>query len=111
MKRNLKSLAIEADTWAAFEREVIDCDIPVIVDFWAAWCAPCRMVAPTIDAIAQDKGAQLKVVKVNVDKNRDAAYKYKIASIPTIALFKAGEMVASSVGAKPRRMLEADLKI
>ena len=111
MKSKTGSPTIEANTWEAFEREVLGAKVPVIVDFWAPWCAPCRMVAPEIDAIARAKGDAIRVVKVNVDKNRDAAYKYQIASIPTVALFQGGELLHSSIGAKPRRMLEADLKL
>ena len=110
-KRNKGHSSIEADSWEAFDREVLQSKVPVIVDFWAPWCAPCRMVAPELEAIAAGRGDAVKVVKVNVDKNRDAAFKYQIASIPTIALYRDGELRRNSVGAKPARMIEADLKL
>lgn len=111
MKAKSGSATVEANSWESFQREVLAAKVPVIVDFWAPWCAPCRMVSPVIDAIAEAKGTSMRVVKVNVDKNREAAYKYQIASIPTVALFRDGELKYSSVGAKPRRMLEADLRL
>ena len=109
-KRNAQS-SIEADSWEAFDREVLQSKVPVIVDFWAPWCAPCRRVAPELDAIAAGRGDAVKVVKVNVDKNLDSAFKYQIASIPTIALYRDGELRRKSIGAKPARMIEADLKL
>lgn len=100
---------VEANTKESFEAEVLKSEIPVVVDFWAPWCGPCRMVAPELDNLAKEKEGQIKVVKVNVDINQDAASKYQVFSIPMIGLFKAGELVASSIGAKPKRLIEADL--
>ncbi|MCL4448340.1 MAG: thioredoxin [Actinobacteria bacterium] len=98
-----------ADNVASFEEEVINSELPVVVDFWAAWCGPCRMVSPEVEAIAESHKDTLKVVKVDVDKNQEIAARYSIFSIPTIGLFKEGQLVAQSVGAKPRWALEKDL--
>ena len=102
---------IEANSKDSFESEVLKSEIPVVVDFWAPWCAPCRMVAPELDSMASERVGEIKVVKVNVDINQEVASKYQVFSIPTIGLFKAGELVASSIGAKPERLIEADLGI
>ena len=92
-----------------FEELVIKSDKPAMVDFWAEWCGPCRMVAPELEAIAASHGDALKVVKVNVDVAPGIAQRYAVAGIPTIALFRDGQPVAVSVGAKPRAALEAEL--
>lgn len=102
---------IEANTPEAFEAEVIKSEIPVVVDFWAPWCGPCRMVSPELETLAKERQGEIKVVKVNVDINQVIASKFQVFSIPTIGLFKAGELVASSIGAKPKRLIEADLGI
>jgi len=98
-----------ADTPAAFDIEVLQSTVPVVVDFWAAWCGPCRMVTPELEKLAEAYGSALKVVKVDVDANRAVANRYRIQGIPTIALFRDGQAVAQSVGAKPRAAIEADL--
>jgi thioredoxin 1 len=85
-----------------FETEVIKSEQSVIVDFWAPWCGPCRMVGPKLEELAQEKGDSIKVVKVNVDENQQWAGKYGVMSIPTIMLFKAGEAVETIVGAVPK---------
>ncbi len=102
---------VEANTKEIFETEVLKSDIPVIVDFWAPWCAPCRMVAPELDSLAEERVGEIKVVKVNVDINQEVAGRYQVFSIPTIGLFRSGELVASSIGAKPKRLIESDLGI
>jgi thioredoxin 1 len=98
-----------ADTPATFDTEVLQSTVPVVVDFWAAWCGPCRMVSPELQKLAEAHGAALKVVKVDVDANGSIANRYGIQGIPTIALFRNGHAVAKSVGAKPRAAIEADL--
>lgn len=99
-----------ADDPATFEAEVLQATVPVVVDFWAAWCGPCRLMAPELEALAAER-SDLKVVKVDVDANPQVAGRYGIQGIPTIALFRDGQPVAMSVGAKPRRAIEADLGI
>ena len=81
-----------------FESEVIDSKMPVLVDFWAVWCGPCKVIAPEIDKLAEEKSGELKIGKLNVDENRDTAIKYSISSIPTLLLFKNGEVVKKLIG-------------
>ena len=94
---------------ANFQSEVIESDKPVIVDFWAAWCGPCRMVGPIVEEIAKDKDGQIKVAKLNVDENRETATKYGIMSIPTILLFENGAVAKQVVGAMPKTALIQEL--
>ncbi|MEJ5368921.1 MAG: thioredoxin [Bryobacteraceae bacterium] len=82
-----------------FDAEVINSDLPVLVDFWAEWCAPCRMIAPTVDAIADEFAGRLKVGKVNVDYNNQTAARFMIRGIPTLLLFRGGKVVDQRVGA------------
>lgn len=98
-----------ADTPTAFDTEVLQATVPVVVDFWADWCGPCRMVTPELEKLAEAHGDKIKVVKVDVDANGTIANRYGIQGIPTIALFRDGQPVAASVGAKPRAAIEADL--
>jgi len=81
-----------------FEQEVINSETPVLVDFWAEWCMPCRMLAPTIDKIATDYAGKVKVGKLDTDANRDVSIKYGISAIPTVILFKGGQVVQKFVG-------------
>ncbi len=93
-----------------FTTEVIQSDTPVVVDFWAEWCMPCKMVAPVLDQISRDYDGRLKIAKVNVDDNGAIAQKYNIVSIPTLLLFKDGNVVGQQVGAVPRETIEGLFK-
>lgn len=90
-----------------FEEEVLKSDKPVLVDFWATWCGPCRMLAPMIEKIAEEQEGVIKVGKVDVDEEMDLATKYGISSIPTLMVFKEGKVVNSSVGVQPKEAIEA----
>ena len=94
-------------TDANFDREVLQSDIPVLVDFWATWCAPCKAIAPLIDAVADDYNGKVKVGKVNVDDNPATPGKYGVRGIPTLILFKSGAIVDQVVGAVPKSQLDA----
>lgn len=89
----------------SFEEEVVKSSVPVLVDFWAAWCGPCRAVAPTVEELATEYSGKLKVVKVDVDENPDVSSRYGISSIPTLLVFKGGEVVERMVGAYSKNML------
>ncbi len=98
---------------AAFDQDVLNSQEPVLVDFWAEWCGPCRMMSPTIDAIAQEYDGRVKVGKLNVDHNGQTAMRYNIRGIPTLLLFKGGKVVDQRVGAMGKsdvqKMLDAHL--
>src|ERR1700740_1285972 len=91
---------------ANFDAEVLKANGPVVVDFWAEWCGPCRMIAPALEEIAPALGDKVKIVKLNVDENPHTAQKYGIMSIPTLMIFKNGEMAARQIGAAPKQKLE-----
>jgi thioredoxin 1 len=93
-----------------FEQEVLSSEIPVLVDFWAPWCGPCRMVAPVVDELSQDFDGQVKVVKINTDENPTIATQYGIRSIPTLIVFKDGQPVDRVVGALPKSTLANTLE-
>jgi thioredoxin 1 len=89
-------------TDATFEGEVLQSETPVLVDFWAEWCAPCRAIAPIVKEIADDNGGKLKVVKVNIDESPQTPGTYGIRSIPTVLVFKGGQVVSQLTGARPK---------
>jgi len=91
---------------ANFDAEVLKAKRPVVVDFWAEWCGPCRMIAPALEEIAGVMGDKVKIVKLNVDENPATASKYGIMSIPTLMIFKNGELASRQVGAAPKQKLE-----
>ncbi len=91
---------------ATFESEVLKATSPVVVDFWAEWCGPCRMIAPALEEIAGSLGEKIKIVKLNVDENPQTAAKYNIQSIPTLMIFKNGSMSSRQIGAAPKQKLE-----
>src|SRR5437588_12854812 len=93
-----------------FQAEVIESEVPVLVDFWAPWCGPCRMVAPVVEEIAQERGDELKVVKLNTDENQQTAIAYNVLSIPTLILFRHGQPAKTVIGAYPKKRLEAELE-
>ena len=99
----------KAVTDATFQSDVLDHEKPIMVDFWAEWCGPCRAVSPILDAIAEEHSEKLDIVKLNVDDNPQTAMKYQITSIPAMKVFKGGEVVKTVIGAKPKPALEADL--
>jgi thioredoxin 1 len=89
-----------------FESEVLKASGPVVVDFWAEWCGPCKMIAPALEEIAKSLGDKVKILKLNVDENPQTASKYGIMSIPTLMIFKNGEMASRQIGAAPKQKLE-----
>lgn len=93
-----------------FDSEVIASEKPVLVDFWAAWCGPCKIVSPIIEELANEMKDHLKVGKLNVDENPKMSQKYQIMSIPSLKVFKGGKIIGEMVGAAPKQMIEAKIK-
>ena len=102
--------ATKTVTDSTFDSDVLASDKPVLVDFWAEWCGPCKMVAPVLEEIASEHGDKITVAKVNIDENPEIARRYQIMSIPTMSVFSGGEVVRSIVGAKPKAALLRDLE-
>ena len=104
------SSAVTEVTDNNFTAEVLESERPVLVDFWAPWCGPCRRVSPIVEEIAGERSEALKVVKMNIDENQETAIKFNIMSIPTLMLFKHGELKKTVIGAYPKRKLEEELE-
>jgi thioredoxin 1 len=93
-----------------FQAEVLESDKPVLVDFWAPWCGPCRVVAPVLEEIAAERPDELRIVKLNTDENQQTAAAFQVLSIPTMILFKGGQPVKTVIGAYPKQKLEKELE-
>lgn len=98
-------MSVSAVTDATFQTEIAQAEVPVLVDFWAAWCGPCRMVAPVVEEIANEQGEKLKVAKLDVDENPGVAQQFGVMSIPTLIVFKNGQPVERMVGYMPKQQL------
>ena len=96
-------LTVDAEN---FQSKVLESDVPVLVDFWAAWCGPCRMVAPVLDQLADEMNGKVKIAKLNVDENQGLAIEHQVQSIPTFILFKQGEVADRTMGALPKAAFE-----
>ncbi|MGZ8937696.1 MAG: thioredoxin [Limisphaerales bacterium] len=96
-------------TEANFKDEVLQSAQPVLVDFWAEWCGPCKMIAPVLDELATEYGGKIKIAKVNIDENQNLAAQYRVTAIPTLLVFKGGQVMEQMVGAKSKRDLKASL--
>jgi thioredoxin 1 len=103
-------MATKSVTDASFQTDVIGSDKPVLVDFWAEWCGPCRMIAPALEEISNELGERVSVVKLNIDENPDAPSRYGVRGIPTMILFKDGQPAATKVGAAPKTQLQTWLE-
>jgi len=100
-------MATVAVTDSSFETEVLGADVPVVVDFWAEWCAPCKMIGPALEEISKEMDGKVRIAKVNIDDNPRAPSRYQVRSIPTLLIFKNGELVDRKVGADSKRGIES----
>jgi thioredoxin 1 len=100
----------KAVTDASFESDVLQSEKPVLVDFWAEWCGPCKMIGPSLEELSEELGEQVTITKLNIDENPDAPGKYGVRGIPTMILFKNGQPAATKVGAAPKSQLKAWLE-
>ena len=105
----MSSDLIKHTTDASFDSDVLKADKPVLVDYWAEWCGPCKMIAPILDEVSKDYDGRLQIAKLNVDENRDVPAKFGIRGIPTLMLFKDGKLAETKVGALPKAQLTAFL--
>ncbi|MFP6694114.1 MAG: thioredoxin [Pirellulales bacterium] len=101
--------SVQEVTDAEFDSEVLQADIPVLVDFWAPWCGPCRMIGPVVEELAAENSGSAKVVKINIDESPEAAQKYGVSSIPALMVFKSGEVVERMLGVQPKNRLQESL--
>jgi len=97
---------VDSVTDATFDHDVLKASGPVVVDFWAEWCGPCRMISPALEEISKSLNGKVKIVKLNVDENQNTTIKYNVQSIPTLIMFKNGQLASRQVGAAPRQKLE-----
>jgi thioredoxin 1 len=97
-------------TDSSFEAEILKSEVPALVDFWAVWCGPCKQIAPTVEALASEYKGKVKIGKLNIDDHMQVPQKYGIRSIPTLLVFKDGEVVGQIVGVRPQSFIEAELK-
>jgi thioredoxin 1 len=102
---------VQEVTDSNFQAEVLESEVPVLIDFWAPWCGPCRRVSPVVEEIANEQGEELKVVKMNIDENQETAISLNVLSIPTLMLFRHGQVAKTVIGAYPKRMIETELEL
>lgn len=98
-------MSVENTSDQSFDTDVLNSDTPVLVDFWAEWCGPCKMVSPILDQLDSEFAGKVKIVKVNIDENPETPTKYGVRGIPTLMMFKGGELVSTKVGASPKQAL------